>query len=71
MKISKLNALISKGRIQAIVKNVGTQRFLCGFERLSKRSRKYHVKHLNKPIDLAELSQEAQAKAQQVTQSHE
>lgn len=63
MKKSKIDSLISKGRIQAIVKTVGTKRFLCGFERLSKRSRKYHVKHLTKPIDLEELSAEAQAKA--------
>lgn len=68
MQISKLNSLISKGRIQAIVKTVGTRRYLFGFERLSKRSRKYHIKHLNQPIDLAELSSEAQAKAEQVTQ---
>jgi hypothetical protein len=60
MQLAKLNLLISKRRIKAIVKVVAGRRMLFGFERLNKRSRKYHVKHLSKPIDLASLSPQSQ-----------
>lgn len=60
MKLDKLNHLITKGRIKAIVKVVAGRRMLFGFERLNKRSRKYHVKHPSKPIDLASLSPNSQ-----------
>lgn len=63
MKLEKLNKLIAKGRVKAIIKDVAGRRFLFGFERLNKRSRKFHVKHFSKPIDMAELSKDAQAKA--------
>lgn len=64
MQLAKLNHLITKRRIKAIVKVVAGRRMLFGFERLNKRSRKYHVKHLSKPIDLASLSPSSQKELQ-------
>ena len=52
MKLEKINALINKGRIKAIIKQVGSRRMCIGFERLNKRSRKYQVKYMTNPIDL-------------------
>lgn len=52
MKLEKINALINKGRIKAIIKTVGSRRLCIGFERLNKRSRKYKVKYMTNPIDL-------------------
>ena len=52
MKLEKINALINKGRIKAIIKQVGSRRMCIGFERLNKRSRKYKVKYMTNPIDL-------------------
>jgi hypothetical protein len=60
MKIEKINKLIAKGRVQAIVKEVAGRRMLFGLERLNKRSRKSHVKYLSQPIDLAALTKGAQ-----------
>lgn len=69
MQLAKLNLLISKRRIKAIVKEVAGRRMLFGFERLNKRSRKYHVKHLSKPIDLASLSPQSQTALASATDS--
>ena len=62
MNLAKLNKLIAKGRVKAIVKDVGGRRMLFGFERLNRRSRKYHIKDLSQPIDLVALTKAAQAK---------
>lgn len=56
MKLEKIQHLINKGRVKAIIKDVAGRRLLFGFERLNRRSRRYHVKHLTKPIDMATLS---------------
>lgn len=58
MKQDKLNKLIAKGRIKAIVKEVAGRRMLFGYERINKRSRKNHIKFLSAPIDLDRITRE-------------
>lgn len=53
----KIDNLIAKGRIQAIVKEVAGRRMLVGFERTSKRSRFSRIKYFSKPIELSKLNQ--------------
>jgi len=56
MNLNKLKKLAAKGRVKAIVKEVGGRRMLVGFERNSRSSRKSRTKYFTKtPIDLAAL----------------
>ena len=61
---AKMQAMLQSGRWKAIVKDVAGRRMLIGFERASRRSRKYHEKFMCAPTDLDQLVKKHQREIQ-------
>jgi hypothetical protein len=62
MTNARINKLLNDGRHQAIVKEIGGNRYLFGFERISRNSRKRKVKYmLPAPLNLSQLTSKKKA----------